>query len=156
MTKPRYVIDTCSLTKMRHTYPRDLFPTAWAKLDELCAAGILISAEDVLEELSAFDDEIYVWAQGQQVGFFYPLNEEVQAQASKILGDYPGLLDLRKNKSSGDPFIIATAKINRCTVVTEEKRTNSESRPKIPNVCDELGVECINIVEMFRREGLRD
>ncbi|MBU2714215.1 DUF4411 family protein [Zooshikella harenae] len=154
MSDAKYVIDTCSLTKMRHTYPKDVFPTAWTKLTELSEAGIVISAEDVLEELSAFDDEILEWAQGQSE-FFYPLNSSVQKAAIDILRQHPGLLDLKKNKSSGDPFIIATALCNDCLIVTEEKLSNSPIRPKIPNVGRAVGVECITIVEVFRREGLR-
>lgn len=150
----KYVIDTCSLTKMRHTYPLDVFPTAWQKLTELSEQGILISAEDVLEELSAFDDEVLRWAVGQSE-FFYPLDLNVQRLARNILTSHPGLLDLRKNKSSGDPFIVATASYKKCALVTEERFSNSTKRPKIPNVCKDIGVECIGIIEMFRREGLK-
>lgn len=150
----KYVIDTCSLTKMRHTYPKDLFESAWAKLDELVKNRVVISAEDVLAELSAFDDEILKWAQGQE-NFFYPLDNDVQKLATEILGDYPELLDLKKNKSSADPFVIATAKLNSCSVVTEEKPSNSATKKKIPDVCNAVGVECITIIKMFRREGLR-
>lgn len=154
MSDAKYVIDTCSLTKMRHTYPNDVFPTAWAKLTELSIAGIIISAEDVLEELSSFDDEVLEWARGQS-DFFHPLDSKIQKAATDILRKHPGLLDLRKNKSSGDPFIIATALCTQCIIVTEEKLSNSPTRPKIPNVCKAVGVECITIVDMFRREGLR-
>lgn len=154
MLVSKYVIDTCSLTKMRHTYPIDVFPTAWEKLSSLSESGTLISAEDVLEELKAFDDEILKWAQDQS-NFFYPLDGHVQKLATRILTEHPGLLDLKKNKSSGDPFIVATAMYTGCILVTEEKFSNSPTRPKIPNVCKALGIECINLVEMFRRESLR-
>ncbi|WP_373033285.1 DUF4411 family protein [Sulfurovum sp.] len=154
MLASKYVIDTCSLTKMRHNYPKDVFPTAWEKISNLSKSGTLISAEDVLEELNVFDDEILKWAQ-EQLDFFYPLDRNVQKLATKILTEYPGLLDLKKNKSSGDPFIVATAMYTGCSLVTEEKYSNSPTRPKIPNVCKALGIECINLVEMFRREGLR-
>lgn len=154
MEAAKYVIDTCSLTKMRHTYPNDVFPTAWDKLTELSQSGTLISAEDVLEELSAFDDEVLHWAENQ-IDFFHPLDSDVQKIASGVLANHPGLLDLKKNKSSGDPFIVATAMYKKCILVTEEKPSNSPTRPKIPNVCKDIGIECINIVDMFRREGLR-
>lgn|SRR3990167_606884 len=154
MSIAKYVIDTCSLTRMRISYPADVFPTAWVKLTELSKSGVLISAEDVLEELSAFDDEVFKWAQSQSE-IFYPLDSTIQRLAKNILMRHPGLLDLRKNKSSGDPFIIATAIHNGCAIVTEEKWSNSDARPKIPNVCRDYSVECIELVEMFRREGLR-
>lgn len=152
---PIYVIDTCSLTKMRHTYPEDVFPKAWEKLNELVSSGTLISAEDVYEELCAFDDEIFQWA-AKNNEIFHPLDYDVQREAIKLLEKYPTLLDLKKNKSSGDPFIIATAKLYNCILVTEEKPSNSPSRVKIPDVCQEIGIECISLIEMFRREDLKN
>lgn len=153
MSAPKYLIDTCSLTKMRHTYPADIFPAAWAKLTELADRGILSSAADVWEELSVFEDEISLWAK-RRSDFFLPLSKNIQLHATSILSSHPGLLDLKKNKSSADPFVIGTAIELSCSVVTEEIHSNSPTRPKIPNVCNELGIECINIVEMFRRESL--
>lgn len=138
---------------MRHTYPKDVFPAAWAMLTDLAEQGILISVEDVLEELAQFDDEILIWAK-EQGNIFLPLSENIQAHAVKILTSHAGLLDLKKNKSSADPFVIATAIEHSCTVVTEEKLSNSPIRHKIPDVCVAYGVDCIPILDMFRREGL--
>lgn len=153
MSAPKYVIDTCSLTKMRHTYPEDVFPSAWSKLTELADSGILISAADVWEELNVFEDEISTWAK-TRVEFFYPLTPNIQTRATEILSSHSGLLDLKKNKSSADPFLISTAMEFDCIVVTEELISNSPIRPKIPNVCKDLDVDCINLLEMLRREGL--
>ena len=150
----KYVIDTSSLTEMRRVYPTDIFPSAWKKLTDMAEAGILISAEDVYEELSAFDDEVLKWAKSQSQ-IFYPLDHDVQEQAAKILASHPSLIDLKKNKSSADPFIIATAIHNGCTLVTEEKLSNSPVKVKIPDVCKDYDIDCINLVEMFRRESLR-
>ena len=36
---------------MRRVYPRDVFPSAWIKLDELASNGVLFSSEQVFEEL---------------------------------------------------------------------------------------------------------
>lgn len=139
---------------MRHTYPKDVFPTAWDLLTELAQTNILLSVEDVFEELSLFDDEILQWA-SEQHHIFHPLSKGVQARAVQILTSHAGILDLKKNKSSADPFVIATAMEHSCTVVTEEKPSNSPIRYKIPNVCFDYDVDCIAILDMFRREGLR-
>lgn len=154
MNSPKYVIDTCSLTKMRHTYPRDVFPAAWDLLAELAQEGSLISVEDVHEELSLYDDEILKWA-NSHASIFSPLTSSIQNLAVQILTSHPKILDLKKNKSSADPFIIATAIENSCAVVSEEHFSNSPIKLKIPNVCSDLGIECFPILEMFRREGLR-
>ena len=50
-SKAKYTIDTCSLTAMNRIYPKDVFPGAWNKLDELADNGLLISIENVLDEL---------------------------------------------------------------------------------------------------------
>ncbi len=154
MSDHRYVIDTCSLTKMRHTYPRDVFPAAWTMLTDLAEQSLMISVEDVLEELAVFDDEILQWAR-EQGHIFLPLSENIQSHAIRILTSHSALLDLKKNKSSADPFIIAAAIEHSCTVVTEEKASNSPNRYKIPDVCDAYNVDCISILEMFRREDLK-
>lgn len=139
---------------MRRTYPADIFPGAWEKLNELAELGILISAEDVFEELKVQDDEILEWANEYQ-SIFLPLDDHIQKQASKILQTHKNLVDLKKRKSGADPFVIATAIIKRCIIVTEEKPSGGPHKSKIPDVCKAYKVEYISILEMFRREKLR-
>lgn len=57
-TQPRHIIDTCSLTAMRRVYPKDVFPGAWKRLDELAESGMVRSVDSVLAELSTEDDEV--------------------------------------------------------------------------------------------------
>ena len=81
------------------------------------------------------------------------LDGSIQAQVRAILAQHQRLLDTRKNKSGGDPFVIALAQVRRCTVVTAELATNSLTRPKIPDVCGALNVPGISLVDLFRQEG---
>ena len=48
--------------------------------------------------------------------------------------------------------MIALALVEGAPVVTEEKRTGSNRRPHIPDVCDAFGVECKNLLDMIRSE----
>lgn len=66
--------------------------------------------------------------------------------------DYPGLVNVKKNKGWADPFVIALAKCHGYTVVTEEGPGAAES-PKIPLVCKQFGIPCISLVSMIEREG---
>lgn len=150
----KYCVDTCSLTEMRRRYSRDVFPGAWAKLDALASAKIIVSVEDVLEELEQEDDEILEWAL-RHSDIFLDLDEAIQQHARDILVRHPTLVDLKKKKSSADPFVIAAAKAYGYTVVTEEKPSGGPPKKKIPDVCKIEGVECITLLEMLRREGLR-
>ena len=153
---PKYVIDTCSLTALRRLYPLDMFPGVWEKLGLLAETGLLISSTEVWDELQAqeaLQDESYKWAKDHK-DIFYPLEDNVQRQAQEVLAAHPRLLDLKKN-SSGDPFIIATAIVYSCAVVTEEKPSGGSNKLKIPDVCSAYGVKCFPLLEMLRLEGLK-
>ena len=139
---------------MRRIYPKDVFPGAWNKLQELVRSGILISLELVLEELKYQDDEVLSWAK-ENLEIFLPLDEAIQKKAKEILKTHKNLIDLKRRKSGVDPFLIASAAINRCAVITEEKPSGGPHKSKIPDVCRAYNVECLAILEMFRKEGLR-
>jgi hypothetical protein len=58
--------------------------------------------------------------------------------------------------NEADPFVIAHAKAESSTVVTEETRkgpNTAEKNLKIPNVADEHGVEVLTFFDYIRREG---
>ncbi len=151
---PKYTIDTCSLTAMRRVYPEDVFPSAWRKLSDLAESGVLISLDLVFNDLKAQDDVVFRWAENHRT-LFRALDEAVQREASRVLSTHQNLLDLKRRKSEADPFVVAHAIVNRCAVVTEEKPSGGPHKSKIPDVCKAYQVECITILEMFRREGLR-
>ena len=115
--------------------------------------GRLISVADIFVELDAQDDEVSSWAQSHQ-GIFLPLSEDIQTQARDILRSYPNLIDLKKRKSSADPFLIAAAIIHEATVVTQEKPSGGPQVVKIPDVCRGYRIPCIQLLEMLQEEGL--
>ena len=150
----KYVVDTSSFTSLQRTYPRDVFPGAWTLVDRLSRSGVLVSVEDVLEELKGQDDEVFKWAKKNK-SIFLPLDEPIQTEARKILAERPNLVDLKRRKSGADPFVIAAAAVYSCAVVTEEKPSGGPPKVKIPDVCKLLGVRCIPVLDMLREEGLR-
>ena len=146
-----YVIDTCSLTALYRVYPRDVFNNVWEHLEGLIRNKIVISSIEVLYELEAVEDRLLEWAKMQNTnGFFIELDEEVQRNASKVLASHKNLLDFRKNKSSGDVFLISLAICKRYAIVTEEKHSGGPERSKIPDVCDYYAIKCVNLLQMLR------
>ena len=122
----------------------------WGKIEELIASGDIRAVENVKRELEKREgDEHHNWAIAQE-GFFLTVTEEVEQEASNIIATYPRIV--REDISEADPWVIALAKVHDCIVVTDEK-PKSLINPKIPDVCRELGVECINIHELIYREG---
>ncbi len=139
---------------MRRIYPKDVFPGAWELLDQLSDDGVLLSSDEVFEELKVQDDEVLEWAK-KNFSIFIPLDEDVQMSASKILTTHANLVDLKRRKSGADPFVIGTAIVKGCAVVTEERPSGGPRKSKIPDVCKAYQVKCIRILEMLRECGLK-
>ena len=132
-----------------------MFPTLWDKMDVLAEDRQLISSEEVLRELERKEgDTLHEWAK-ERHHIFVPLDDEIQNCAVRIMIDHPKLVDERKGKSFADPWVIATARINACIVVTGEIASGSRRRPKIPDVCRDMGIRCIRIVDLIREERWR-
>lgn len=152
-TALRYMMDACSFTELRRTYPRPPFDAVWKLMDRLVAEGRLLSVELVLDELNVQDDEVAQWA-NRNSRLFLRLDRLIQEQARTILGTHAALVDLKKKKSSADPFLIAAAIVHQATVVTQEKPSGGPPKLKIPNVCAAYGVPCIPVLTVIQTEGL--
>lgn len=148
-----YSIDTSALLDgwIRY-YPPDIFPGLWRRIEDLIGQGALRATEEVLEELKRKDDDVFKWAK-LHMEMFVPIDESTQEIVTTILKDFEKLVDTRKNRSFADPFVIALAHLNKCTIVSGEKGTGNPDRPKIPDVCRALGIRCISLLELIRREG---
>ena len=147
----QYCLDTSVLIEgWVRRYPIANFPSFWQKMEEAIAENILISSFFVHEELKRKNDELFEWA-GKQEGFFIDPVGEVQLEQAAIVNRYPKMVG-DGNKSLGDPWVIALARCMRGTVVTEEAFGN-ENKPKIPFICREMGIECIDVVELIAALG---
>lgn len=148
-----YSLDTSAILDgwVRY-YPPDVFPGLWEKIDLLITQKTLIATEEVLVEFEKKEDAAHDWF-NQRKQMFIPLDERVQEAVAEILVKYERLVDTSKGRSMCDPFVIALAQIENCTVVTAEKRTGNLNKPRIPDVCAELGIETISLVELGRKQG---
>ena len=138
---------------VRH-YPPDVFPTIWSSMDVSAKNGEIFVIDEVVRELERKDDDIYKWVK-QREAMVVPIDAEVQSQLMEIMSKYSRLVDTKKNRSGCDPWVIALARARGLTVVTGEKATGNLKKPKIPDVCKELGVPCLEIVDFFRKQGWR-
>jgi hypothetical protein len=150
-----YSIDTSSIIEAWHRrYPLDVFPALWDGLDRLISSGRLQASDEVLVELKKKDDDLYHWAKSRPA-MFRALDEEIQFAVIDLLNDFPKLVNTQKGRSQADPFVIALARTQGCTVVTNEVALGSLERPRIPDVCNALRIPCINVLGLIRAEGWR-
>ncbi len=148
-----YVFDTNIFINLQRRQPIDLYPTVWNKIGELMSQGIIISSQEVFDEIAIGGDDLEKWAKVRKECFL-PSDISVQQKVRDILKNHRGLIEGGTKKNSADPFVIALAQDKRYKVVTEETRTRNANSPKIPDVCDAYSIECLNFVSFAREAKL--
>jgi hypothetical protein len=121
-------------------------------MDVAASDGTLLAIDEVARELERKDDGLFEWVKAHET-MVISIDGAVQARLTQIMGKYGRLVDTRRNRSGCDPWVIALAQERGLTVVTAEKPTGSLTRPKIPDVCQDLGIDCIDLIGPFRRLG---
>ena len=147
-----YCFDTSSLIECwSRSYPPDVFPGLWLKMEDLVELRLVVSPEEVMVELGRQDDGLAKWARDRP-SMFLALDEPIQRATRDVLGRFPLLMKATKNRNGADPFVIAAAVVHGFSVVTEEI-VSPETKPKIPFVCRALNVRCIGRLEFLREQG---
>ena len=113
----------------------------------------IIAPEEVRLEIEKVDDDLHKWVRDRGA-IFMPPTEDVQKSVIDILASHPRLVDDKRGRSLGDPWVIAQACVDSAVVVTEENAGGGRS-PKIPDVCEHLGVPYTNVLGLIRAMGLR-
>ncbi len=157
MTDPQlrcYSADTSALIDgLERYYPEDHFPALWEKMDELVSGGRLIISEEVWEEAQTKDAVVKAWCEPRKDSIVVPTDTVVAQEVQRVLAGHERLVMNMKGRNRADPFVIAVANLRGAVVVTGEGSDGTESRPKIPFVCQHLGIECVKFVDVIRLEG---
>ncbi|MBQ2651942.1 MAG: DUF4411 family protein [Methanobrevibacter sp.] len=183
MTSPKYLVDTnVILARTNHRqYDELVFPIYWENFDKLVEKGTIISLISIKEEIESVvnrqeaDDGILNWVEDHSQMFRFPPDERYAAETIFVKNKLQGWY--RKNENNADTNIVVFAKAYNLTLVTQETPNFSvkkQGRYKIPTACKELGAycrcgllevthdvnpietsfQCINFVELVRREKL--
>ncbi len=151
---PHYCVDSSSLIHAaKRAYPPRRFPRLWTEIEALVDAGRLTLSIEVYHELERKDDEVFAWCKERKDKLCRDIDDDVQAHVIRLMRSYPRLVDTRKGKSGGDPFVLAQAlAANPHLVVVSEEKGGSEASPKIPFVCASEGLRCIDILKLIDEE----
>lgn len=156
-----FCIDTNVLIEAKNgPYAFDIVPGFWEWLDKMMSSGRIYSTETVYDELTEGNDELAQWVRERRNnGYFVLHSEDVQKKYSQI-ADYISSTYESHHAASflsgADPWVIAQALVANSTVVTREATVSPYSKKvKIPNVCNQFGVRCIDTFTMLREAGAR-
>lgn len=163
-----YLIDSDVLIEasQRH-YGFDFCPGFWDWLVDAQLVGDVLSVAKVGEELRDGDDELAVWAEEQGATFFAPPDVDTQRAMVRVAAHATNMRvngqpytqgAISEFLNCGDYYLIAHALAHGHKVVTHEKghyagQQASLKKLKIPDVCRDLGIECVSPYDMLRRSG---
>lgn len=155
----RYCLDANIFIQAKNLhYHFDICPGFWDWLEQ--QDGTVGSIVPVYEELVAGDDELGPWAKERKTeGFFADISdiaiqEILREIATYVVGHYEPQ-HAGKFLNGADPWLIAYAQVSDCTIVTSEILAPGAKKVKIPNVCEEFGVDYTDCFTMLKGLGIR-
>lgn len=145
---PFYSFDSGAIINgRRDIFKPKTFAALWGQIEKMIATGQVRAVDEVKHEVMKKDDDAAKWARAQS-GLFVPLAAEVQRATRTVLAEHPKLLGIGGGPRNGaDPFVIGLALAHGGAVVTQENRRGSLDKPKIPDVCEAMGVRCLTLPE---------
>jgi len=124
-------------------------------MDELVVLNEMMSVKEVYNEIAGRNDFISIWAEKNKNIFAtpeaaeYPIITEIMLKHKELV-KYESITS---GKAAADPFLIAKAKVTGSILITNE--TFIPNAHKIPNVCKEYNIKCINLKEFMVEEKWR-
>lgn len=163
---PQYLLDANFFIQSNNrNYPLDVVISFWEKIELLVSNGIVVSIDKVKNEIDNEEDILKNWcADNLPSGFFYnSIDVVMSGMYGRVINDpfmrphqyNQKALDDFMSDEKADAWLIAHAMQHGLTLVTYEvRRPGSIAIIKIPDICDKIGVRCIEPLEMFRELNL--
>lgn len=158
-----YWLDSNVLIEAKNgPYQFDLAPGFWKALEEEADAGNICVPKMVYEEIvgDGPKDDLAKWMRlrkknGLCVSAGKPVQEAFQKVANHVVAKYeaPFSHDFLR---VADPWVVAHAIESKGAVVTfEAKSLVGTGRVKIPNICSDFAVPCMNLYAMLKALGIK-
>ena len=161
-----YVLDTNVISEIFRAYYQDRFPSFWERFNELVRAGRTVSVRAVETELEANGrgsvSRAVAYLKNLNRDFFPNPSEQEQVLVREMYNDSDlssannrWRRRLTEGRDDADPYLITRARVPsglqaEQVVVTLESPTKSAN---IPQICQRLGVRCINLQQMMAELG---
>ena len=156
----KYWLDSNTFIEPKNRYYSfAIAPGYWEFLEEQGAAGMVSASTMVYDELvKDANDDLAHWVKAHKgTGLFVVPDAQVQGRlqqvAAHVQANYQSQR-LAEFLGGADPWIIAHAMNDGGRVVTFETRAPGALKIKIPNICEELGVEYANLFDVLRTLGM--
>lgn len=146
----RYCLDTSSAMRISMLERSEAI---WDRIVELSMQGQLWTVKYVLVEAKRIDQDLYGRLQRIPKAAIVPDTAvDVMPLAGLITHLYPKMSRPWSKRDVADPWVVALAKARSLIVVSDEPAGRSPRRQRIPYVCEQEGVRCINSGRFIEQE----
>lgn len=147
----KYLIDTDVLIGFYESIPMEIYETQWELIKSYISEEKIILCEAVVGEVKKAD-ELKQWLSQFSKNIVPCYTREVIVEAKTIINDFPKLIDVVNPSDQADPYVIAVAKLNNYTVLSNEILSEGGKKMKIPYVCKQLSIDCMNTKQFYQEE----
>lgn len=163
----KYLLDTNALIQPQNAfYAMDFCPGFWEFLEQQSELGICGSIQKVYDEIMMGKDALSQWAKnsiGKKTFIDQSANPTYQMKYLEIASYIQSSSQFKDSAKreflkveEADPWLVAVAAIDGCTVVTQEVfEPNAKRRVPLPNVLEEFGVPYTDIFSFLRNQEAR-
>lgn len=140
-------------------YSPNFCSSYWEIVERLGKRGMLFVPQEVKKEIDKVDDKLQDWFKGKNF-LIRNIDVNVQNCLKRLYAKDKSHLNLANNikgRSLADPWVVAHAMAEQAIVVTKEFSSSSPDpkKVKIPDVCKNMGVECIDDFEFIKRMNIQ-
>ena len=133
-------------------YPFERVPKFWAFLSQHIEEGTMCSPSFVYDELVVYKDDLAKWIKTRKTkGLRVATDGHIQGEYRKIADHVATNYTQPKSEeflTGADPWVIACALHVGGTVVTQES-TSRTRKVRIPTICKEFNVPCVDTFQML-------
>lgn len=154
-----YCLDTNVLIQAwQKYYSPDICPSYWEVLNTLGEENKIFIPYYAYYEIVRTEDDLTKWLKASKI----PVRDVTEAVTQCLKKIYETneshkfLVDNTKQRSLADPWVIAHAMDENASVVTKEDKVTAinTTKIKIPNVCENMKVRCINDFQFVKELNL--
>lgn len=156
-----YLLDTNTYIEAKNSYySMDFCPAYWSWLDQQFANSVAGSIDMIGRELKDGNDELAEWVKARNGQFIANDDDATQTAFVQIIEYVMAQNFNPANRDNflakADPWLIAKAMSTGAIVVMHESLVNENTKKvKVPNICKQFGVQCINTFEFLRQTNAK-
>lgn len=164
LIEPRtvYLLDSNVLIEANKTYfPLSRFMRFWCWIEDMARDGLVLMPKEMYFEILIGNDRVTEWISNVRVRNQLLLDEEISRDKLEAVLSRGYGMDLSADERArigNDAALISYAMGCKCrTIVTKEVSSPKKVRAnrRIPDVCGDLGVNCISDYELYEELDFR-